>query len=136
LDHRGLCRDIDTHQHRYGRFVARCRFFFVSPTDKIILFLQNRLDACAGNPDTMVQAILQEYNVDMSTITFEVITFFTNVSFCIPIKGLTDLDVQRDSCILSLSGRRAAMVQIQLLSFLKWRKGFKLRSILSGVMYR
>lgn len=45
----------------------------------------------------MVQAILQEYHVDMNSTTFEYITFFTNVSISKPTIGMTDPDVQGDS---------------------------------------
>ena len=62
----------------------------------------------------MVPAILQEYHVDMNSTTFEYVAFFTNVSMSEPI---INLDVQRDSRIISLCGKRVAVVKTRQMRF-------------------
>lgn len=42
------------------------------------------LDACAS-PDSTVQAILAEHNVDMNSTTAQLITVYTNVSTGYPL---------------------------------------------------
>jgi hypothetical protein len=54
--------------------------------------LANLSDACLGNPDATVQAILREHNVDTNSTTSKFITLFTNVSFHEPINGASEFD--------------------------------------------